>query len=800
MKLSINWIKDFIPLDSIPFPSVIEKINTSICEIDEVTDYQAHLTSVITVKILSSNKHPNAEKLSITQCTDGKQNYQIVTAATNINVGDIVPLALPGTKLEGKEILSSELRGVLSQGMYCSEKELGLATESSGVLIYPNHTTLGISIRSLYDWEDIILTIDNKSITHRPDLWSHFGFARELASQLNLKLRFNPLEIQETFTGGSGGIEVLSNQNAHAYFAVSITNVKVSQSSQKIKSRLSKCGIRSINNIVDVSNYILLEVGQPTHFFDRHRLKGTQFSVEFAKNSETFPLLDETNPLLTPEILLIRNSGEPVAIAGVMGGSGSAVINETIDLVLESAIFKREDIRKSIRKTGIRSESSVRYEKGLDPNTCLPVIRRAISLLKENGNPQLVCLTPQGFNHSSEKSVIIESSLSFLDSKIGKALNKTEISEILNKLGFEVNFKDQDVFTAKVPYYRHNYDVTIQEDLVEEIGRTIGYASIATKPLSLAVETPIRNPLRELERKIKFLFSTQLNFSEVYNYSFSSPKESLIEGETAEHLLAISNEMPETHSVLRMSLFPGLIRQAVSNQDRFETVDLFELGRTYHKLQKGNSLAEESRWIAFISLSQAKPNDLLSIESEFVALRQRLHELFLGLNLLQGTWEKTEKTYLHPNGALEYRYKGNTLCEFGILHTRLVDEYDLRRRAYIGKIDLLSLVNVWEDEGRISHFRAPSQFPQGQLDLSLLMDESEPTDPFLKSVSALKIQEMEEGFVQTIFRSNQIGEGKKSVTYRFKLMSYEKSFSQDRFKELSDTLVNLAKQSGYQLR
>jgi phenylalanyl-tRNA synthetase beta chain len=800
LKLSVNWLNDFIPLNSIPFNSVLEKINTSICEIDDIEEFQEHLTNVITVKILSLEKHPNAEKLQITKCTDGKNTYQIVTGANNISIGDIVPLALPGTKIDGKEILASELRGVASEGMYCSEKELGLAFISTGVLIYPAPTELGISIRKMYQWEDTILTIDNKSITHRPDLWNHFGFARELASQLKLPIQFNPLESSTEFQNGDDGIKVKKNNLAHAYYVTSIPNVKIGISSNKVKTRLEKCGIRSINNVVDVSNYLLLEIGQPTHFFDRDTLKSSEFSVEFAKQDESFLLLDDSNQKLSSEILLIRNGSDPVALAGVMGGKESAVTEKTVNLVLESAIFKREDVRKSIRKSGIRSESAVRYEKGLDTSTCFPVMKRAMTLLAENGIEGAKAYTPQGFSHTENKKVIIESTLSFLNSKLGKVLSFEEVKEILERLAFKVTSNDKQTLNVEVPRFRHNYDVTIEEDLVEEIGRTIGYASIPVKPISLAVETPIRNPLRELERKIKGFFSSSLQFHEVFNYSFSSEKESMIEGADQKSILGIANEMPPEHSVLRTSLFPGLIKQAASNQDRFETVDLFEIGRTYHKDGKPEDLASEKRWLGFISLSKSKNNDLLAIESEFVNLREQLFESFLFLNLGMGHFEKVSLPYLHPNASLVYKLEDKNIAEFGLLHSRYADANDLKRRAFVGKINLPLLLEIWEQKGRNSHFRAPSHYPQGQLDLSLLLEEKEPTEKYLAFVKDLNIPELETGYVHTIFRGELIGLAKKSVTYRFKLMSYEKTFTQERFKELSDTLVNLAQTSGFQMR
>ncbi|MCW7491842.1 phenylalanine--tRNA ligase subunit beta [Leptospira sp. 2 VSF19] len=799
MKLSVDWLNEFTPLSQVPFEKVLEKINTSICEIDDVEEFKVHLSSVITVKIKSLEKHPNAEKLQTTIATDGSKDYQIVTAATNVKAGDIVPLALPGTKLDGKEILDSELRGVRSQGMYCSEKELGLALESSGVLIFPENTTIGISVRKLFLWEDTILTIDNKSITHRPDLWNHFGFARELASQLRLPLNDFPFRADIKFESGNDGLSVTTTDHAHAYYVCSIQDVNITPSNPKIKSRLEKCGIRSINNVVDVSNYLLLELGQPTHFFDRDRLQSTTFSVVKSKEGDSFPLLDDTTPKLQKDLLLIQNGKDPVALAGVMGGKDSAVIDSTKNIVMESAVFKREDVRYTIRKTNIRTESAVRYEKGLDSFTCLPVIKRAVQLLKENGNPKIKVFEPQGFNHTESKSVTIKTNLTFLRHKLGKNISQEEVTEILKRLGFTVANQGEEL-SVLVPKYRQNYDVTIPEDLVEEIGRTIGYASIQTQALSMAVETPIRNPLRELERRVKNFLALEIGFNEVYNYSFASPTDAKLEEAHESSSLKIANEMPDEHSLLRNSLYPGLIKQAKLNQDRFDSVNLFELGRTYHKEKNGPELAEERRWISILSLSKNKPNDLTAVELEFLQLRETISELFQYLNLPNFQWSKTSRNYFHPNAGLILSYGEAEIAELGILHTRYADEYDLKRRAILSKINMELLVEIWEKLGRISHFVPPSNFPQGQLDLSLLMNEKESTESFADLVKTMKIPELKSVFVQTIFRGDSVGEGKKSVTYRFQLMSYDKTFTQERFKELSDSLVEAAKKNGFNLR
>ena len=374
MKLSYKWLCEFTNLESIPFDKIIEKINLSICEVDHIEEYKKNLETVICVKILSSEKLSNAN-LTKYIASDGSNEYQIISGDPSLTVDDKIPLALPGTILGDKKIETSIIKNEKSHGMFCSEKDLGISEENSGVMKLDETMIVGLSLRTLYDYEDKILTIDNKSITHRPDLWCHFGFARELASQLSLKITFNPLEKGKWDVDSSikEKINIEKSEFYHSYKGIIIKNVNVKKSILKIKNKLEKCGLKSINNIVDISNYVLLEIGQPTHFFDKNILNDINISVKKGSSADTLTLLDSNN-IVCQDILMIANSGKPVAIAGVMGGLESSVTDITTDLFLESAVFKREDIRKSIRTTGIRSEASIRYEKGLNPSLTSVVI------------------------------------------------------------------------------------------------------------------------------------------------------------------------------------------------------------------------------------------------------------------------------------------------------------------------------------------------------------------------------------------------------------------------------------------
>lgn len=795
MKLSYNWLNDFADFKSISFEKIYEKISLSICEVDEASEYREHLTTILSAKVLEAKKHPDADKLSICVADIGTKKLQIVTGA-QVSEGDIVPLAMIGTVFpDGKQINEGKLRGVDSFGMFCSEKELGLAEESSGLMKLAADTKLGVSLRQILDSEDKIILIDNKSITHRPDLWSHFGFARELAAQLGIPIRFNPFESSFSFSNNASPT-VIKNQNAHSYFASFVKGFTIQESIPKIKDRLLRCGIKSINNVVDISNYVMLEMGQPTHFFDKAKLGEVSLEVSFAKEKEKIALLDKTTKELDGNILIIRNSGTPVAMAGVMGGEESAISNSTEEAVLESAVFKREDVRKTIRTTGIRTESAVRYEKGLDSHSSLPVISRSLILLKENGCPNLSASKPDGFEHKKERQEI-KTSFTFINEKLGTIFEQKVIVDILERLGFQTKVT-KDELNVIVPVYRHNYDITIEEDLVEEVGRSLGYAAIVRKPLLSDVKPVVLNPMRAVERVFKSIFTQNLGYTEVFNYSFASEDDTKFEKEDSA-ALAIANSMPDEFKFLRTSIYPSILKHLSLNADRFETVKLFEYGRTYHK-RNPKELAEEERFFGFGVLKNRKSNEFTDVENDFLSVRNDIDTLLKLFGFKNIILEKANLNYFHPNASIQWKLNGVVIAELGYIHPKFNDAYNLKKRAIVGKLYFNSIVELNRAEYKKFTFVPPSQFPQDQVDISLVMEREAATEPYAQLVSKLNISEIQSVWVHDIYTGQNISTDKKSVTYRVALMNYKETFTQNAIKEITDKLISLAKDNGYQLR
>lgn len=785
---------DFVDLNQIELEKIIDKINLSICEIDKIEKFNQDLQNVICVEIVSLERIQNKD-LAVYVVTDGIEKFTVVSGDLSLKVGLKVPLVTPGSILFGKKIEISKIANINSFGMLCSEKDLNLSENNTGICILENDTILGSKLSQLYDNEDYIFTIDNKSITHRPDLWSHFGFARELSFQLGLGIKFNPIEKQysdvDTF---SKKIIVNKSDYVHSYYGMVISKVNIRESIPKIRYRLEKCGIRSINNIVDVSNYVLLEVGQPTHFFDSTSLGDIDISINKMYKDKEIKLLDGTNKNCK-NYLVISNSGNPVALAGVMGGLDSSVNSDTVEVFLESAVFKREDIRYTIKNTGIRTEASNRYEKGLNPNTPLYVINRIIELLKLNGCSELKCSSVVGFTNNSKQTTNITTSYDYINKKIGVNLENNIIRNVLNSLGFQVKEKEKNL-EVHVPEYRSQYDITIQEDLVEEVGRTIGYGSIPLKPVLSSIQPAPIQPYKELERALKNIFSYHLHYNEIYNYSFNSESETSFENING-LILKLKNSMPEEFRYMRASLYPGILRNLMSNRDRFEKINIYEFGRVYFKNPGG--LGKEEKFLTFAEYYDENSEFDLS-EKKLLTLRDKIYYILEKLNIKKVVCKKEERRYFQPTSGVSFVYNESILAEIGILHPNLLREYGFKSKVYLGKIYYENLLSIYNLSKVQFYFTIPSQFPQDELDISIVMNKEDSTNLYSEKVLEINIPEIEKIYVKSVYTGNPIPEGKKSVTYHLELINYKETFSQEKIKSITTQLIKIAQDSGFQVR
>ncbi|MFA7601081.1 MAG: phenylalanine--tRNA ligase subunit beta, partial [Patescibacteria group bacterium] len=506
MNISLNWLKDFVSLSGVKVEDVKDKLTKHTVEVEQIIKQGDKFRNVVIAKILEVQRHPKADRLQIAMVDDGEEkNLKIVCGAPNIEAGQLVPLAKIGAILpNGLEIKKAEIRGEESNGMLCAEDELGLGSNHDGIMILDKSAKIGQKFSDYLDLTDTILEIDNKSISNRPDLWGHYGIARELSVLFGSKLKeYKPREIKikkskEALKNIE--IEIKNKKLCSKYIGLKIDNIKISESPKWLKQRLLALGSKSINNIVDATNYVMLELGQPLHAFDADSVD--KIIVRTAEKGEKIITLDDIEKNLNESDLLICNNKEAIAIAGVMGGKNSEINNTTSSIIVESANFEAVSVRKTAQRLNSRTDAAMRFEKGLDPNLCLLAINRVAEIIKE------VCptvtfnlpLVSEGDFENEER--VIELDLLWAEKIIGQKIEDKEIKKILENLGIKIKNNNENVWSLVIPSWRMK-DLKIKEDVIEEIIRIFGYDNIKASLPEVAINPPEKSYELEMEKKIK---------------------------------------------------------------------------------------------------------------------------------------------------------------------------------------------------------------------------------------------------------------------------------------------------------
>lgn len=593
MFISLSWLKDFIDLPKNLNPNELGRLLTiHTVEVDGVFKEADKFANIVVGKILEIKKHPQADRLQLVKVDIGKRVLDIVCGASNIQVNQIVPVALIDAVLPGNfKIEETVIRGEKSQGMLCSQKELGLGDDHAGILLLDSGAIIGQDLAEYLKLSDAIYEIDNKSLTNRPDLWGHYGIAREIAAFLNLKLKeqtsnfkFIPqqAELENKIESKILKVEVASDF-CRRYCALAIDNIKVQKSPAWLEKRLIACGVRPINNIVDITNYVMLEIGQPMHAFDWEKITNqnneTQIKIRQAKNQEKFIALGGEVFELSTDALVIANNEKILALAGIIGGNDSGISEETTSVVLESANFNSINIRKTSQKNNLRTESSVRFEKDLDLTQCKIAIQKAVELILE------VC--PEAKIESDlinlQKDELIENNLeiefSWLWKRLGEKLEKSQVIQFLENLGYKIQAQDSKKLIITIPSWR-NKDTKIKEDILEDIARLYGYDKLL---LELPKTAPINftNENWKLEKKIKTILIGAPALTEVYNYSFVGDVQLQKLGLNLSDYLCLAKPLTDYQTKLRRSLATNLLNTVKNNQAKLEKIKIFELGTVY---------------------------------------------------------------------------------------------------------------------------------------------------------------------------------------------------------------------------
>lgn len=590
MFLSLNWLKKHVNISRKHTPEQIgELLTLHTAEVEEIKNPAQGMTGVIVAQVLSVEKHPNADRLVVAKLTDGKNEYQVVCGGTNVRSEMLVPLAKIGAKVKwhGEEDLvelkETEIRGVKSFGMICSPQEIGLERqflvgEKEILDLTPFNLKVGLNLGEALGLDDAVYEIENKTITHRPDLWSHSGFARELAALTGAKLEESSPKKQNGAFQNKVSVEIKNKQACPRYLAVKIDKIEIAESPLWLKTAMAVTGNRSINNIVDLTNFVMFDLGQPLHAFDAKKLAGEKIIVRQAQKGEMMELLDGSEAKLEDSDLLICDAQKPVALAGIMGGGNSEIDENTTSIVLEAANFDAQTIRRTSMRLGLRTEASMRFEKSQDPNLAESGMLRFLELLKEVSPRAQVVSSITDVKSFKESDLKIKLDLDYINKKSGIDFTPAAVKSSLKPLGFAVSGSGKNLIVT-VPTWRSGGDVSMPDDIVEELTRLYGFDNIKPVLPAMQMKAPNQNEELALITKIKQFLSLGAGMNEVLNYSFVGEHQV----KNPQDHLALKNPVNKEESLLRQSLIPGLRKNAENNLRFFDEFRLFEVGSVYFK-------------------------------------------------------------------------------------------------------------------------------------------------------------------------------------------------------------------------
>ena len=764
MKVPFSWLKDYVDI-GVTAQELEEKLFSCGFEVEELVYLGKDVENVVTCKILSCEKHPDADKLTVCQVDcGGLGTRQIVTAATNVFAGAIVPVALDGAtvKHEGgvQKIKTGKLRGVVSEGMFCSGEELGInddfyeGAEVNGILILDMGTPLGVDIRSVVGIDDYIFDI--ALTANRPDCMSVYGIAREVAAVLKQKLRPLDLSYHTVPTDVKISVEVLEPKLCPLYVGSYVKDVKIGASPRSLRRRLALMGLRSVNNVVDVTNYVLLEVGQPMHAFDRNYLRGDKIVVRCAKEGEKITTLDGKEFVLHPDNLLICDGERPAALAGVMGGLDSEIKPDTAEVFLEAACFARDSVRKTSRALGQRSDSSARFERGvyeIFPHTGM---RRALALMEKLG-----CGTPTSYTAVAGRSADaiegkrVSTTYEKIDGVLGIHVSKEEVNAILERLGFTVTDGGKEL-SVLVPLWRDDIDGF--PDLAEEVIRMYGYGHIVPTFLENATVTHGGlTPAQKEELRFKETLAGE-GFFEAYGYSFYSPKDfdllRLPADAPERRAVTVKNPLGEDLSVMRTILAPTMIANVVRNVRKGNDEGrLFELANVYlSDMVPPEELPEERK---HVSLAIWGEGDFFDLKG---ALEGVAEAFGLKFEFVRG-----EKPFLHPGATAAVKMGEKEVGWIGELHPLVAEELALEKKVVLAELDYVSLSKKFR-KGIV--YRPVPKFPDVSRDLAVVVEEkvtcAELESCILRACKAAKRAELFDVYRDPL----RLGKEKKSMAFR----------------------------------
>lgn len=780
MKILLSWLKDYIDINETP-EAIAEALTMCGLEVEEVIQPGKNLVNIVVGKILTMEKHPQADSLSLCSVDVNKGSpLQIVCGASNMKAGDRVPVALIGAKLpSGFEISKATIRGIESYGMMCSKKELGLSDEHSGLLILDESVPVGQDIVETLNLDEVIFDI---SVTaNRGDALSHLGIARELSAIFNIPLQREPLDDES----GKDSIknylelEIEDQVGCPRYGARLVKNVKVGPSPQWMQLRLEKVDMHPINNIVDITNYIQLDIGHPMHAYDYDKLNDKKIIVRRAKQNEALVTLDKATHKLTSENLVIADSKMPVGIAGVMGGLDSSVTAETKNVVLEAASFETTTIRKTAKQTGLHSDSSYRFERGTNIDNIPIALNHAAKLMSEYAEGEPI----EGILDMYPRPEILKQiklRTKRVNKLIGINLNQSQIETLIMRLKLDAK-KDGEDLIVNVPPYRH--DLEQEADLIEEVARIYGYNNIPETLPNISSILKLPTALQKMEGSLKSHLVSN-GFREIITYSFipQNVDTAFIEKKSVN----VVNPLSEDHSIMRTSLKWNMFEAIKRNilNDEYD-IRFFEIAHVFH--QSTGEINNEPTRLCLGFAGEIDKYNWKSSKAQFDLFTVKgFIQAIASLFRIKLRYAPATKSIFHPSQQIEVLLGKTSIGEFGMIHPKFLDNKKMPKNIFIAELDLNKLSEAMNDS--IKAVEIP-ELPSIKRDLALLVPDNVSHRDISRILTAEGKSLLEECFLFDLYEGKNMPEGKKSLAYSLTFRDKSKTLTDNEVQPLINNMI-----------
>jgi phenylalanyl-tRNA synthetase beta chain len=802
MQVSLRWLRDYIDIEMSP-EELADKLTMAGLEVDSINEVTPGFSNVVVAQILSIKPHPGAEKLSLCQVTTGDKTLPIVCGAKNIRVNDIVPLAQVGATIPGGyTIKSSRLRGELSEGMLCSEEELGIGEDATGIMILPEDLTLGADLASALNLKDI--TLDIGITPNRSDCLSIIGVAREIAALTGQQVRYPEITLSEGKDNihDMTSVEIVDPDLCPRYTARMIKNVTIKPSPSWMRLRLEAVGLRAINSVVDITNFVMMELGQPLHAFDFRYLEEGRIVVRGSQEGEEFISLDEKSRILRAATLMICDGVKPVAIAGIMGGLNSEVVDDTETVLLESAYFDPSNIRKSSRSLGMGTDAAFRFERGIDPEGVVRALDRAAQLIADLSGGT-IC---KNYIDEYPKKIPTVKNIPLRAHKVNEILGTdiagNEMKTILERLEMSVTDVEGGSYHVTPPSFR--VDISREIDLTEEIARLYGYDRVPLSLPPITAESEMKNRKEILTNRIRVILNGD-GYSEVINYSFSSPESVNILGYTetdrSRRFVRIRNPLTEDMSVMRTGLVYGLldIMKKNVNVGNFD-LKMFEIGKIFIAREDGELPVEEERVSALLTGSRYDDRwHFKDVHADFYDLKGCMENLFdeLGIHGIQYKCD-SKRAFLHPGRSCTIVAGENEIGILGEVHPDVTKKIDLNPKAIVFDLDLNMLLKLFSEK---KAYRDIPKVPSVSRDVAFIVDTTIEGEKIVSIALENKEELLENIGIFDVYVGKGIPEGSKSIAVRFTYRSSSRTLTDSEVSEVHNRIVgSIIDATGAQIR